>query len=106
MPDMLMTGVRAAQIVFAAVVTGLSINLAHGHHWGPVPAALGFVSFVGCFSLLGAFVGVAAEFVDLLKGPIGMAVDGLVLILNLAGGVVSLNLLPFFNFVSFWQGIF
>ncbi|KAF1958588.1 hypothetical protein CC80DRAFT_15101 [Byssothecium circinans] len=80
--------IRGAQIVFAVIVTGLSINLAHGHEWGSAPFVLGYVSFVGCITLLGALAGLAAMWVDFLQGVIGMALDGLILILNLAGGVV------------------
>ncbi|KAF2642984.1 hypothetical protein P280DRAFT_505236 [Massarina eburnea CBS 473.64] len=80
--------VRAAQIAFAAVVTGLSISISQGHHWGGLPFILGYVSFVGCVTLLGAFAGLAATWVELLQGTIGMLVDAIILVFNLAGGVV------------------
>lgn len=80
---------RSVQIIFAAVVTGLSIDLARGHKQGGVPITLGYVSFVGCASLLAAFSGLAATWIEFLQGPIGLAVDGFITLVNLAGGLVS-----------------
>jgi hypothetical protein len=80
--------VRAVQIVFAAIVAGLSIDLARGHKDGAVPIALGYVSFVGCVSLLAAFIGLAATWIEFLQGPIGLLVDGFITVVNLAGGVL------------------
>jgi hypothetical protein len=81
--------IRGAQIIFAAIVCGLSIDLARGHHWGGLPVILGYVSFVGCVSLLAAFVGLASMWVELLQGTIGLIIDGVILVVNLAGGLVS-----------------
>ncbi|KAF2254646.1 hypothetical protein BU26DRAFT_527666 [Trematosphaeria pertusa] len=86
--DITKLAVRGFQIIFAAVVTGLSIDLAKGHHWGGLPVTLGYVSFVGCISLLAGFAGVAAVFVSSLQGHIEMLMDGFIMLLNLAGGVL------------------
>lgn len=80
--------IRGAQIIFAAIVTGLSIGLARGHHWGNLPVILGYVSFVGCVSLLAGFAGLASAWIDALQGKIGLIIDGFIMLVNLAGGLV------------------
>jgi len=82
-------GIRGAQIIFAAIVTGLSIDLARGHHWGGLPVILGYVCFVGCVSLLAGFAGLASSWIEVLQGKIGLILDGFVTAANLAGGLVS-----------------
>jgi hypothetical protein len=90
MPDGLVNFIiRGAQIICAAIVCGLSIDLARGHHWGGLPVILGYVSFVGCASLLGAFAGLASSWIDVLSGMIGLLIDGFIILINLAGGLVS-----------------
>jgi hypothetical protein len=91
MPDALVNfALRGTQIIFAAIVTGLSIDLARGHHWGGLPVILGYVCFVGCVSLLAGFAGLAASWITILQGKIGLLMDGFITIVNLAGGLVSL----------------
>jgi hypothetical protein len=79
---------RGAQALFAVVVLGLSVTLIRGHQWGSLPASLGFAAFVGGVSFLGAMVGLAASFFDFLGGMVGLVVDGIVALLNVACGVV------------------
>ncbi|KAF2677768.1 hypothetical protein K458DRAFT_318698 [Lentithecium fluviatile CBS 122367] len=81
-------GIRAAQLIFAAIVCGLSIDLAKGHKNGGLPVTLGYVSFVGCVSLLAGFVGLASTWVEKLQGKIGLIVDGFIMVANLAGGLL------------------
>jgi hypothetical protein len=90
MPDALVNfAIRGTQIIFAAIVTGLSIDLARGHHWGGLPVILGYVCFVGCVSLLAGFAGLAASWITILQGKIGLLIDGFITAVNLAGGLVS-----------------
>lgn len=91
MPDALVNfAIRGAQIIFAAIVTGLSIDLARGHHWGALPVILGYVCFVGCVSLLAGFAGLASTWIEFLQGKIGLLIDAFITVVNLAGGLVNL----------------
>ena len=80
---------RGFQFLFGIIVLGLSVTLIRGHHWGSTPASLGFAAFVGGISILGAFIGLAATWASFLEGVIGLAVDGLIALINIAGGIVS-----------------
>ncbi|KAH7127060.1 marvel domain-containing protein [Dendryphion nanum] len=79
---------RGAQLVSAAIVFGLSVNLVQGQVHGGAPVSLGFAAFVGAASLVGALVGLAANWVDALQGIIGLGIDGILTLVNLAGGVL------------------
>lgn len=46
--------VRGFQALFGVVVLGISVSLIRGHHWGSLPASLGFSAFVGGVTILGA----------------------------------------------------
>jgi len=81
-------GLRGAQILFSVVALGLSVGLMKAHKLGSLPATLGFSVFVTAASLLGAFVGLASAWVELLQGVIGAAVDGVVLLGNIAAGIL------------------
>jgi hypothetical protein len=83
---------RAFQALFGIVILGLSVTLIRGHHWGNLPSSIGYAAFVGGVTILAALVGVAATWVSFLEGVVGLAVDGIVAILNIAGGIVSLPL--------------
>jgi hypothetical protein len=84
---------RGFQALFAIVVLGLSITLIRGHEWGSLPASLGFGAFVGGISLVAALIGLAATWVEFLGGLIGLVIDGVIALINIAGGVVcTLNL--------------
>lgn len=81
---------RGAQALFGIIVLGLSITLIRGHHWGGLPASLGYGAFVGGLSVLAALIGLAATWFDFLGGMIGLVIDAFVALINIAGGVVSL----------------
>lgn len=68
---------------------GLSVTLIRGHHWGSTPASLGFAAFVGGISILASLIGLAGTWVSFLEGVVGLAIDGVVALINIAGGVVS-----------------
>ena len=70
---------------------GLSVTLIRGHQWGSLPASLGFAAFVGGVSFLGSILGLAATWFDFLGGMVGLAVDGIVALLNVACGVVRIS---------------
>lgn len=80
---------RGFQIVFASVVLGLSVGLVRAQIEGSAsPISLRYCSFVGGLSFLGAIIGMAAEWRDLLQGNIGLLIDAVVALVNIAGGVV------------------
>ena len=89
-------GLRFAQAVFGSVVLALSITLIKGQRYGMSPAATNYSSFVGAFTLLGAIIGLAATWIEFLQSFIGIGIDALILLFNLAGGVVSVALPAFF----------
>lgn len=85
---------RGFQIIFAAVVLGLSVGMIKGQ--GPTfnsPISLRYTAFVGGATFLAGFVGLAAEWVSVLQGKISLLMDALITLLNIAGGVVR-NLCP------------
>lgn len=86
---------RFFQILFAAVVLGLSVNLAKGqagsddwdwldHH---VPATTSYSAFTGGFGMFVALIGFVSLFVDFLQGIIMLVLDTLAGICLLAGGI-------------------
>ncbi|KAI1595374.1 MARVEL domain containing protein [Pyrenophora tritici-repentis] len=79
--------VRGLQAVFGIVVLGISVSLVRGHHWGSLPATLGFSAFVGGITILGAALGVAGIFLGFLDGTIAIVVDAVIALINLACGV-------------------
>ncbi|KAI1552298.1 MARVEL domain containing protein [Pyrenophora tritici-repentis] len=80
--------VRGLQAVFGIVVLGISVSLVRGHHWGSLPATLGFSAFVGGITILGAALGVAGIFLGFLDGTIAIVVDAVIALINLACGVL------------------
>ncbi|KAF1974258.1 hypothetical protein BU23DRAFT_531733 [Bimuria novae-zelandiae CBS 107.79] len=81
--------VRGFQIVFAACVLGLSVGLIKGQRPGlDSPISLRYCAFVGGISFIAGFVGVAAEWVSVLQGKIGLIIDGVVTLINIAGAVL------------------
>lgn len=86
---------RAFQIVFAAVVLGLSVSVAKGQapkgnfyeYDSNVPATTAYSSFVGGFGMFVAIVGIASLFVEFLQGIIMLVLDGLASLIFLAGGL-------------------
>jgi hypothetical protein len=85
---------RGFQALFGIVVLGLSITLIRGHNWGSLPASLGFGAFVGGISILAALIGLAATWFEFLGGLIGLVIDGMVALINIAGGVVRTLISP------------
>jgi hypothetical protein len=79
---------RGLQALFGVVILGLSVTLIRGHHWGSLPASLGYAAFIGGLTILAALIGIAATWVTFLEGIVGMALDGLVAILSIIGGIV------------------
>ena len=79
---------RAFQLLFGIVILGLSVTLIRGHHWGALPATLGYAAFLGGVTIIAALVGVAAVWITFLEGIVGMAIDVLAALLNIAGGIV------------------
>ncbi|KAL5119520.1 hypothetical protein ACEQ8H_002585 [Pleosporales sp. CAS-2024a] len=78
---------RALQFLFGVVVLGLSVTLIRGHHWGDFPSSLGYGAFLGGVTILGALVGMGSTWVAFLPGMIGAGIDGLLAVLNIAGGI-------------------
>jgi hypothetical protein len=83
--------VRGFQVLFGIVVLGISVSLIRGHHWGGLPASLGFAAFVGGVTILGAAFGVAGLFFSFLDGLVGITIDAVVAVINAAGAIVSAN---------------
>lgn len=79
---------RGFQILFGIVVLGLSITLIRGHNVGSLPSSLGFSAFTGGITIVAALLGLAATWFSFLEGIIGIAIDGLVTLINLVGGIV------------------
>jgi hypothetical protein len=79
---------RGFQALFGIVVLGLSVTLIQGIHWGNIPISLGFVAFVGGFSVLMAVVSALMYWRDVLQGKIAVAIDAFVALLNVVGGIV------------------
>ncbi|EMD65733.1 hypothetical protein GGP41_010596 [Bipolaris sorokiniana] len=86
--SILNVALRGVQALFGIIVLGLSVTLIRGHHWGSLPAGLGYGAFVGGLSFVAAFIGLAATWFDFLGGMVGLVIDGVVALLNLAGGVL------------------
>jgi hypothetical protein len=84
-------GLRVLQAIFGVVILGLSVTLIRGHHWGDLPASLGYAVFLGGITIVAALIGIAATWVTFLEGIVGMALDGLVAVLNIVGGIVRLS---------------
>jgi hypothetical protein len=85
---------RAFQFLFGVIILGLSVTLIRGHHWGSLPSSLGYGAFLGGISILASLIGLVATWVTFLEGIVGAVLDAVVAILNIAGGIVRLALLP------------
>jgi hypothetical protein len=79
---------RTFQFLFGIVILGLSVTVIRGHHWGSLPSSIGYAAFVGGVTILASLVGIAATWVSFLQGVAGLALDGLVALLNIIGGIV------------------
>ncbi|KAH3948971.1 hypothetical protein HBI70_124660 [Parastagonospora nodorum] len=78
---------RAFQLLFGIVILGLSVTLIRGHHWGALPATLGYAAFLGGVTIIAALIGIAAVWITFLEGIVGMAIDVFAALLNIAGGI-------------------
>lgn len=78
-----------AQLIFAAIILGLSITLIKGQVYGSAPSQTDFSAFVGGWTALTAVAGIlAATFLTFLDGIMMLALDGLSVIFTLAAGIV------------------
>ncbi|EUC46110.1 hypothetical protein COCMIDRAFT_93693 [Bipolaris oryzae ATCC 44560] len=87
-PSIFNVALRGVQALFGIIILGLSVTLIHGHHWGSLPAGLGYGAFVGGLSFVAAFIGLAATRFDSLGGMFGFVIDSVIALINLAGGVL------------------
>jgi hypothetical protein len=78
---------RFFQLIFSAVVLGLSISLAKGQVVGSAPATTGYSGFCGAFGIIAAVIGIAAIFFEGVNGIITWIADGLAALVLLAGGI-------------------
>jgi hypothetical protein len=81
--------IRGTQALFAIIVFGLSTSLVKGHHFGSLPSTLSFVAFAGGLSFVGALLGIAGHWVQVLQGQIGLLLDAAIAGINIAGGIVG-----------------
>ncbi|KAF2110034.1 marvel domain-containing protein [Lophiotrema nucula] len=79
---------RGFQVIFAVIVLALSVDLIKKNPENKVPAIHGYAAFVGAVSLVAAFIGIAAHFISFLEGIISSLVDGFIILVNIAGGIV------------------
>ncbi|KAF2747522.1 hypothetical protein M011DRAFT_423197, partial [Sporormia fimetaria CBS 119925] len=79
---------RGTQILFAIVIIGLSVDLIRGHKVGSLPNSLGFSAFVGGLSILAGILGLAATWIDGLNSLVGVGIDAIVALVNIAGGIL------------------
>ncbi|KAK4549532.1 hypothetical protein LTR36_006529 [Oleoguttula mirabilis] len=79
--------VRFFQLVFGAVVLGLSITAIEWQYFGSAPATTTYCAFAGAFGMLTALIGTAAIFVEAVPDLIMAIVDALASVLFLAGGI-------------------
>jgi len=82
-------GLRVFQLLFSAIVLGLSISLIKSQKYGSAPATTGYAAFTGGFGIVAALVGFASVFASALDGLIIWAVDGLASLFFLAGGIAA-----------------
>jgi len=77
---------RFVQVVFAAVVLGLSAVVVKNQIVGSNPA-INYATFTGAFGMIAAIVGCPAFFIEPLTGLVMSAVDALASLFFLAGGI-------------------
>ncbi|KAK3391130.1 marvel domain-containing protein [Podospora didyma] len=80
-------GVRALQFIFAIVVLGLSITLIKAQQIGDAPTTTKYSSFTGGFGILVCAAGVLGLFISKIPDIAFLALDGILGILFLAGGI-------------------
>lgn len=82
-----------SQLLFGAVVLGVSVTVAKHQAIGMPPSETSFGSFCGAFGILISLIGFGALFFDKIPALVLMAADGLATAFYLAGAIVSRNLL-------------
>ncbi|GAB7362918.1 hypothetical protein MBLNU230_g3219t1 [Neophaeotheca triangularis] len=78
---------RGLQLIFGAIVLGLSIRAIQWQRTGSAPATTSYSAFAGAFCMLVALVGIAAVWIHKLAGLIMAGIDTLASILLVAGGI-------------------
>ncbi len=80
----------SGQLIFCAVVLGLSITLIKGQVFGSAPSQTDFSAFAGGWGMLAALVGILATTVlGMLEGIPMLVLDTLATLFLLAAGIVS-----------------
>lgn len=82
---------RICQLLFTAIVLGISIHAVHWQLVGKAPATTAYNAFAGALGLVTALVGLAAIWISAIPELIMAAVDALTSVLLLAGGIVSVR---------------
>ncbi|KAL6705875.1 hypothetical protein ACN47E_006335 [Coniothyrium glycines] len=78
---------RGLQMLFGIVVLGIAITLLKGHKQGALPASLAFAAVTGAVSVVAAGVCLAASRFDFIHEQLVAVIDGVVFLLNTAGGI-------------------
>ena len=79
------------QLLFAAIVLGLSIAAVRWQYRSDVPALNGYACFAGVFGCLAALIGFMALLIDALAGIVMICANMLAALFMLCGGIVSPN---------------
>ena len=87
---------RGLQALFGIIVLGLSITLIKGHNpkhavpsMSDVPKLLPLAAGIGGITLAGSLIGFLLSWTEFLRGYFEVAIDIVILLANLVGGVVS-----------------
>ncbi|KAK0637092.1 marvel domain-containing protein [Bombardia bombarda] len=80
-------GLRGLQVIIGAVILGLAVTLIKQQVVNGAPTTTKYSSFTGVFTILVCFIGVAATFIDAIPPIVTMALDGILGLLLLAGGI-------------------
>lgn len=80
-------GVRGLQFVFAVTILGLSVALVKAQKYGDAPTTTKYSSFTGAFGIIVCAVGVARLFIDSVPDIVTLALDGILGVLYLGGGI-------------------
>lgn len=83
--------VRVLQLIFGAIVLGISIKAIQWQWTGAAPATTSYSAFAGAFGIVAALVGAAAVKIERIPGLIVAGIDGLAALLMLAGGIVGIH---------------
>ncbi|KAF2756494.1 hypothetical protein EJ05DRAFT_66086 [Pseudovirgaria hyperparasitica] len=78
---------RAFQLIFAAIVLGLSVSMTQWQAVGKAPATTGYAAFCGGWGLVAAAIGLIASFIEAIPALVIIAIDALSALIFLAGGI-------------------